>query len=60
MNPVMALLGVLGLSALFRKRPIPSPTGRTRTSLTPPLVLLLGVAGVGAALARSGRLGGPR
>jgi hypothetical protein len=60
MNPVMAVLGVLGLSALLRKRPIPHPVGRPRAdgnariTLMPPLLLLVGLLGLAAARAASG------
>ena len=57
---ILPVLGLFGLSALFRKRPIPSPVGRSRATLAPPLLLVLGLAGIVVAKANAGTLHGPR
>jgi len=59
MGPVMTILGVLGISSLFKKRRLPSSTARPAT-LGPPLLLVLGLAGIAAYKASQGTLRAPR
>lgn len=57
MGALSAVLGLLGLSALVRKRQVPQPTARPAT-LMPPVLLLVGLAGIAVARARPGALRG--